>query len=109
MKAIHLIPAATAALLLVAGGAQAQSVNSGQRNQANVRAQLNAVITNVNDDVTATSAAIGNSLTIEGHTATGISNNQFFTGEPYLAYRFVSGKRGVNICFLRSGKTSANV
>ncbi|MFN8874204.1 MAG: hypothetical protein ACK5WW_07100, partial [Brevundimonas sp.] len=87
MKAIRLIPAATAALLLVAGGAQAQTpsprpnLNTVQYNLANIRAELNAVVEDVNGDVNATAAAIGNSLTIDGGTAGNISNYQFFRGD----------------------------
>jgi outer membrane murein-binding lipoprotein Lpp len=81
MKAIHLIPAATAALLLVAGGAQAQSLNSNQRNNATIRAELNSTIANVTGDVSATSAAIANSMSMEGERAGNISNVQNFWGD----------------------------
>ena len=59
-----------------AGAAHAQSIGSGQSNNASVRSQLNATITDVNHSVSVTSAATSNSVTIDGGTAVSLNNNQ---------------------------------
>ena len=66
---------------MIAGGAQAQTINNGQQNNANIRAKLNATVSSVVEDVNLTSAAIGNSITVEGNTANTINNTQRFFGD----------------------------
>ncbi|PZO07215.1 MAG: hypothetical protein DCF28_00195 [Alphaproteobacteria bacterium] len=72
---------ATAALTLCAGAANAQSINSNQQNNANIRAKLNAIVEHVGGDVTATAAGIGNSFTVDGEGVTGVTNRQIFWGD----------------------------
>lgn len=80
MKLSKIAVAATA-LTLCAGAANAQSINSDQRNNANIRAQLNAIVEHVSGDVTATAAAIGNSFNVDGEGVTGVRNYQNFWGD----------------------------
>lgn len=72
--------AGMAALLAgVSTAAMAQSVNTlnnNQRNWAQVRADLNATVTSVTEDVTATAAAIGNSYSAELGGRTSLTNVQ---------------------------------
>jgi hypothetical protein len=80
MKLSKLVMTAVA-LTLSAGAANAQSVVSDQRNNANIRSQLNARVMDVTGDVAATAAAIGNSFTVDGASVTGVRNYQNFWGD----------------------------
>ncbi|WP_396594367.1 hypothetical protein [Brevundimonas sp. R86498] len=80
VKSISLF-SSVAALALVAGAAQAQAINSGQLLQGNVRAQLNAVVSTVRDDLSATAAAIGNGFVADVTTGPAINNIQLFNGD----------------------------
>lgn len=66
MKTTASILAIALCLAASAGAAQAQSLNNDQRNNTNIRSQLNATIQNIGEDVALTSAAIANSFTAEG-------------------------------------------
>lgn len=72
---------AAAAFTCFAGTADAQSVVSDQRNNANIRAQLNARVTDVTGEVAVTAAGIGNSFTVDGASVAGVRNYQNFWGD----------------------------
>ena len=74
---------AAVAALFVSGAAQAaeSNVSTNQNNSANIKSRLNATVEHVQDAVSLTSAAIGNTVTIDGGQAGYISNYQFFRGD----------------------------
>jgi outer membrane murein-binding lipoprotein Lpp len=69
------------ATVFLAGAAQAQNMSTNQSNFAVIKSTLNSTITDVEKDVSLTSAAIANSLTIEGSSAGYINNVQRFFGD----------------------------
>jgi hypothetical protein len=84
MKTTASILAIALCLAASAGAAQAQSLDSNQRNNANIRAQLNSTISGVSDDVALTSAAIANSFSANGGTGSSLAslnNYQNFWGD----------------------------
>ncbi|MBI5939348.1 MAG: hypothetical protein HY859_02875, partial [Caulobacterales bacterium] len=71
------------AAVFIAGSAQAaeSSVSSNQNNSANIKSTLNATVEHVQDAVSLTSAAIGNTLTVDGGQAGYVGNTQIFRGD----------------------------
>jgi len=69
--------------VLFAGSAQAaeSSASANQVNNANIKSTLNATVAHVQDAVSLTSAAIGNTLTVDGGQAGYVSNTQVFRGD----------------------------
>jgi hypothetical protein len=84
MKTTASILAIALCLAASAGAAQAQTLGNNQRNNANIRAQLNATIEHVGNDVALTSAAIANSFSATGGTGSSLAtlnNYQNFWGD----------------------------
>ncbi len=80
MKLVYLM---SAAAILMAGSAQAaeSTVSNNQNNSANIKSRIGATIQGVNDSVSLTSAAIANTMTLEGGQADYLGNFQFFRGD----------------------------
>jgi hypothetical protein len=81
MKSFISTVALVAGLASFGGLAHAQTIDNNQRNNANIRSQLNATISDVTGDVSATAASIGNSFTAEGSRLATLNNYQNFWGD----------------------------
>lgn len=76
-KMSALLAIAALATPLAALAENRDQMTSSQKNWAQIRAELNASVTKVTEDVTMTSAAIGNSLNGEFGGAARVTNSQF--------------------------------
>lgn len=79
MKLMYL--AAFAAVFVAGCAKRRNNVSTSQNNSAGIKARLNATVANVQETVTLTSAAIGNTVTLDGGQAGYLSNSQVFRGD----------------------------